>query len=51
MSFVSPWFLLGLTAIAVPIYLHLYFQKKPILKNFPSLRLIRQSVEHLARRK
>lgn len=51
MTFASPWFLLYLLGIGIPIYLHLYFQKKPILKEFPSLRLIRKSVEHLARRK
>lgn len=50
MSFASPWFLLGLLGIAVPVYLHLYHRKTPVVKNFPSLRLIRISVELVARR-
>lgn len=51
MTFASPWFLLGILGIAVPIYLHLYYRKTPIRKDFPSLRLIRLSVEFVARRK
>ncbi len=51
MSFLSPWFLLGLLGIAVPVYLHLYFRKTPVRKEFPSLRLIRLSVEYVARRR
>jgi len=51
MTFASPWFLLGILGIAVPIYLHLYYRKTPVRKDFPSLRLIRLSVEFVARRK
>ncbi len=51
MSFLSPWFLLGLLGIAVPVYLHLYFRKTPVRKEFPSLRLIRLSMEYVARRR
>lgn len=51
MTFVSPWFLLGLLGIAVPIYLHLYYRKTPVRKDFPSLRLIKLSVEFVARRR
>ena len=51
MNFVSPWFLLGLLGIGIPIWLHLYFKKTPILKDFPSLRLIAKSVEYLSRQK
>lgn len=51
MSFASPWFLFGLLGIAVPIYLHLYYRKTPVRKDFPSLRLIKLSVEFVARRK
>lgn len=51
MSFASPWFLLGLLGIAIPVYLHLYHRKTPIRKDFPSLRLIRLSVEFVARRR
>ena len=51
MTFTSPWFLLGILGIAVPIYLHLYYRKTPVRKDFPSLRLIRLSVEFVARRK
>ena len=48
MNFASPWFLLGLLGIAVPIWLHLFFQKTPVMKDFPSLRLIMKSVEYLS---
>lgn len=51
MSFISPWFLLGLMGIAIPVYLHLYYRKTPVRKEFPSLRLIRLSVEFVARRR
>ncbi len=51
MSFISPWFLLGLLGIAVPVYLHLYYRKTPVRKEFPSLRLIKLSVEYVARRR
>lgn len=51
MSFASPWFLLGLLGIALPIYLHLYHRKTPVRKDFPSLRLIRLSVEFVARKR
>jgi hypothetical protein len=51
LSFASPWFVLGFLSIAVPIYLHLYHRKTPIRKEFPSLRLIRLSVEFVARRR
>ena len=51
MTFASPWFLIGILGIAVPIYLHLYYRKTPVRKDFPSLRLIRLSVEFVARRK
>jgi hypothetical protein len=50
LSFASPWFLLGLLSIAIPVYLHLYQRKTPLRKEFPSLRLIRLSVEYMARR-
>lgn len=51
MSFISPWFLAGMLAIAIPIYLHLFHKKNPIIQAFPSLRLIKDSIEHLAKRK
>lgn len=51
LSFASPWFVLGFLSIAVPIYLHLYHRKTPVRKEFPSLRLIRLSVEFVARRR
>jgi len=51
MSFISPWFLFGLLGIAVPVYLHLYYRKTPVRKEFPSLRLIKLSVEYVARRR
>ena len=51
MNFASPWFLLGLLGIGVPIWLHLYYRKQPIIKDFPSLRLIMKSVEYLSHQK
>lgn len=51
MSFANPWFLFGLLGIAIPVYLHLYYRKTPVRKEFPSLRLIRLSVEFVARRR
>ena len=51
MSFISPWFLFGLLGIAIPVYLHLYYRKTPVRKEFPSLRLIKLSVEYVARRR
>lgn len=51
MSFASPWFLLGLLSIAIPVYLHLYYRKTPVRKDFPSLRLIKLSVEFVARKR
>jgi len=50
LSFINPWFLLGLFGIAVPVYLHLYFKKQPTRRDFPSLRLIKLSVEFVARK-
>lgn len=50
MNFASPWFLLGLMGIAVPVWLHLYYKKTPIRKDFPSLRLIMKSAEVLQNR-
>lgn len=47
MNFASPWFLLGLLGIAIPVWLHLYYKKTPVRKDFPSLRLIMKSVEML----
>lgn len=50
LSFANPWFLLGAVSIGIPIYLHLYYRKTPLLKDFPSLRLIRASIEAVIRR-
>ncbi len=49
-SFDNPWFLSGLFTISIPIYLHLYYRKNPIPRDFPSLRLIRLSMQALVRR-
>lgn len=51
MNFASPWFLLGLFGIGIPLWLHLFYRKKPILKEFPSLRLIMKSVDYLSRQR
>lgn len=50
MSFASPWFLVGLLTVAIPVYLHLFFKKKPIRKDFSSLKLIKLSVDFIARK-
>jgi hypothetical protein len=50
LSFANPFFLFGLISLGIPIYLHLYYRKTPILMDFPSLRLIRSSVEAIIRR-
>ncbi len=50
LSFTSPWALTGLLTIGIPVYLHLYYRRTPIPRDFPSLRLIRQSVEQLYNR-
>ncbi len=42
---------IGFIGIAIPVYLHLYYRKTPVQKEFPSLRLIKLSVEFVARRK
>mgnify|MGYP003291151138 CR=1 FL=1 len=47
MNFASPWFLLGLLGIGIPVWLHLFYRKTPVRKDFPSLRLIMKSVEYL----
>ncbi|HNV70644.1 MAG TPA: BatA domain-containing protein, partial [Candidatus Ozemobacteraceae bacterium] len=50
LSFTSPWILTGLLTIGIPVYLHLYYRRTPVPRDFPSLRLIRQSVEQLYNR-
>ncbi|NLI77186.1 MAG: VWA domain-containing protein [Candidatus Riflebacteria bacterium] len=50
LSFGHPLFLTGLLTAAVPIWLHLYFRRTPVPKDFPSLRLIRLSVDAVIRR-
>ncbi|HQG28403.1 MAG TPA: BatA domain-containing protein, partial [Candidatus Ozemobacteraceae bacterium] len=50
LSFGNPWFLAGALTVAVPLWLHLYYRRTPIPRDFPSLRLIRLSVEAMTRR-
>jgi hypothetical protein len=50
LSFAHAGYLAGLLTLAVPIYLHLYYRRVPVPRDFPSLRLIRMSVEALVRR-
>lgn len=40
MVFLSPWFLLGLSALAAPIAIHLIFRRKVRQVRFPSVRLL-----------
>lgn len=50
LTFGNPWFLAGALSVAVPLWLHLYFRRTPIPRDFPSLRLIRLSVEAMTRK-
>lgn len=50
LSFGNPFFLLGLLTVAVPIYLHLYYRKTPVKREFPSLRLLRLANQTLMNR-
>lgn len=50
LSFGNPWFLAGALTVAVPLWLHLYYRRTPVPRDFPSLRLIRLSVEAMTRR-
>lgn len=40
LSFLSPWFLVGALAAAVPILLHLFHRKTDVVVTFPSVRLL-----------
>jgi hypothetical protein len=52
LSFLSPWFLLGAIAVAVPILLHLFRRKTEIVIDFPAVRLLRRApVEQRKRRR
>lgn len=50
LSFGNPFFLLGLLTVAVPIYLHLYYRKTPVKRDFPSLKLLRLANQTLLNR-
>ncbi len=50
LSFGNPLFLAGALSIAVPLWLHLYYRRTPVLRDFPSLRLIRLSLAAMTRR-
>jgi hypothetical protein len=45
----NPWFLLGLTGIAIPILIHRLIQKHARLKKFAAVRLLLASQKQLAR--
>ncbi|MBF0499088.1 MAG: BatA domain-containing protein [Candidatus Riflebacteria bacterium] len=49
-SFGHPWFLTALASVGIPLYLHLYYRKTPVKRDFPSLRLIRLSNQTLLNR-
>src|SRR5688500_18500601 len=42
MSFLSPWFLAGLAALAVPILVHLIHKERKEVVEFPSLMFIQR---------
>lgn len=52
LSFLSPLYLLGALAVAVPILLHLFRRRTELVVDFPDVRLISKSpVEHRRRRR
>ena len=50
LEFVNPALLLGISAAAVPIVLHLIMRQQPRLLEFPALRFVRQKQEANRRR-
>lgn len=52
LSFLSPLYLLGALAVAVPILLHLFRRRTELVVDFPAVRLLSKSpVEHRRRRR
>lgn len=51
LSFLSPLYLLGILAIAVPIALHLFRRRTDVIVEFPAIRLLTQSPVEQQRRK
>ncbi len=49
MNFLQPLFLAGLLAIAVPLFIHLINRRKAVTRQFPALRLLKESNERVAR--
>ncbi len=49
MTFASPWMLLGLLAIAVPVAVHLINRRRAQRVRFPAMRLLLQSKQRVAR--
>ena len=49
--FVNPAFLLGLSAAAIPVILHLRYRRTAVEVIFPSLKLLKLSTRRVARRK
>jgi hypothetical protein len=51
LSFLSPLYLLGLLAVAIPIALHLFRRRTDAVIDFPAVRLLTQSPVHQQRRR
>jgi len=51
MSFLTPWFLAGLAALALPIWLHLLEKQNPVRVPFASLMFFRRQTERKVRRR
>ena len=51
LDFASPWLLLGLLAVAIPLLLHLLARSRAQEVLFPTLRFLRISMEKTARRR
>src|SRR5262245_62708375 len=50
-SFLSPLFLLGALAAAIPIYLHLFHRKTEVVIDFPAVRLLSRAPVQQHRRR
>lgn len=51
MSLLSPWFLAGLVALAVPVWLHLVAREAPAGTPFPSLMFVKRMAVKVVRRR
>lgn len=50
MQFLAPWMMLGMTAAAVPLVLHLLRRSKPMVVRFAAMEFLRKSVQETSKR-